>query len=75
MEELERPILKLPVGNYICVSTQERLPGRDQMKVIVPAIAVLRTDVFERVVLHPIADPLWMRPPQRALSEFTTTIG
>jgi hypothetical protein len=41
----------------------------------IPAIAVLRTDVLERVVLHPIADPLWMRPPQRALSEFTTTIG
>jgi hypothetical protein len=41
----------------------------------IPAITVLRTDVLECVVLHPIADPLWMRLPQRALSEFTTTIG
>jgi hypothetical protein len=41
----------------------------------IPAIAVLRTDVLEHVVLRPIADPLWMRPPQRALLEFTTTIG
>jgi hypothetical protein len=41
----------------------------------IPAIAVLRSDVLERVVLHPIADRLWMRPPQCALSEFKTTIG
>lgn len=41
----------------------------------IAAIVVLRTDVLERVVLQPVADLLWMKPPQRALSEFTITIG